>query len=253
MQSELPDFPANEIPAIRVRRSYFRPAILFAAFLAIIVVIFARFAMNSSDQQGVKVTQVPQQVQPVNANAPVRNKPRPAVSAPQHRAKIAAVDKDLNAVRAWLRENLDSGEWQEVRWWNGSSLKGSLVWMEDDPRVSRVFFSNLWNPIEVDGRSIRLKYRTDVRGARVLFDHVFTINSHGAVFSRVDAIDFRLPGESIDAWATRIGDSLQHPQQLERDVSQAEHSKALRSSISDLVNGTIDGKPRKGRLPPPPP
>lgn len=31
--------------------------------------------------------------------------------------RLPDADADLQAVRAWLRENLDSPDWEEVRWW----------------------------------------------------------------------------------------------------------------------------------------
>jgi len=45
--------------------------------------------------------------------------PAPAVAQV---ALAAGSDRDLEAVRAWLRENTSDGNWEEVRWWPGRDM-----------------------------------------------------------------------------------------------------------------------------------
>ncbi len=41
-------------------------------------------------------------------------------------------DPDLAAVRAWLKENTDTGHWEEVKWWPGRPYKSRLNWDDVD-------------------------------------------------------------------------------------------------------------------------
>lgn len=40
-----------------------------------------------------------------------------------NQSEQAAVDPDLEKVRKYLRENLNSGKWEEVRWWTGRPME----------------------------------------------------------------------------------------------------------------------------------
>lgn len=64
---------------------------------------------------------------------------------------------EQKAIRAYLKENLPTGKWEEVRWWPATALK---------------------SPDWKGWVAVRLKYRTANKfGATELYDDVFTIRS----------------------------------------------------------------------------
>ena len=73
---------------------------------------------------------------------------------------------EQQAVRAWLRENNNSSQWEEVRWFIVEKEK--TRWFPDEyqgPKVSVV----------------RLKYRTQGLGGTVLLDEYFAVLSGNVV------------------------------------------------------------------------
>jgi len=72
---------------------------------------------------------------------------------------------EREAVRAWLRENTNTGEWEEVRWYDSNRSGDNNEYAE-----------------------LRLKYRTDNdEGATQLFDRIFWYR----------------PDEPIEAWTLK--------------------------------------------------
>jgi hypothetical protein len=50
------------------------------------------------------------------------------VSGETNRGNVSEPDHEIRErVRAWLRENLDSGEWEEVRWWGSKRIEPGYV------------------------------------------------------------------------------------------------------------------------------
>lgn len=116
-------------------------------------------------------------------------------------AQIHNADQGNDLVRAWLRDNLDSGEWEEVRWWPSQVLTG--YWDADiqeaehqlnsaaadlardaNPRTqaavaaAKAFLADLKsrkNPV-----GVRLKYRTaNPSGALEIRDQLFLLEDSG--------------------------------------------------------------------------
>ena len=64
---------------------------------------------------------------------------------------------EQKAVRAYLKENLPSGKFEEIRWW---------------PTKPATAIAPDWS-----GTVVRLKYRTNNEsGGQSVYDHVFTLN-----------------------------------------------------------------------------
>lgn len=83
----------------------------------------------------------------------------PAPSAAQD-AKKPKESPEQKAVRAYLKENLPTGKWEEIRWW--PTLPGTAVAPD-------------WT-----GKVIRLKYRAENRfGGMSVYDHVYTFSNQG--------------------------------------------------------------------------
>jgi len=83
-------------------------------------------------------------------------------------AAIAAVipheDPDRAAVRAWLKENLNVPDWEEVRWWPARDIVNYEDDLNMNPRASKPF------------RLCRLKYRAkNAVGATEIYDQFFEI------------------------------------------------------------------------------
>lgn len=74
----------------------------------------------------------------------------------QDSGRLPVSDADLSAVREWLRENTDSGEWEEVRWWPARQVE-------------------IHNGRDYGTRRVaRIKYRTSgLGGGSVLIDRYF--------------------------------------------------------------------------------
>lgn len=113
-----------------------------------------------------------------------------------------------DVVDAWLKENLDSGEYEVVKWLEDVPVKGALVWdleSVQDYRQTRTRATTFWKPLDQGGRALRLKYRsTNALGGKVLADEVFLINDAGEIYGVISSLDFRLPKESIAAWQKRM-------------------------------------------------
>lgn len=104
-------------------------------------------------------------------------------------------DPELRAVRAWLEENLDSGQWEEVRWWtmrpqqalHQAEIKSVNVHLNAaiTKRVADLCKDALAK-LERDGPShaARLKFRTANKvGAIVLRDEMFRVEDGRAIIS----------------------------------------------------------------------
>lgn len=84
-------------------------------------------------------------------------------------AVLPSEDPDLVAVRAWLTENLNVPEWQELRWWPKRDM---AKWYRDSSPDFDWSKAPPAKPIFL----CRLKYRTkNEHGATVLLDHTFQI------------------------------------------------------------------------------
>ena len=90
---------------------------------------------------------------------------------------VPAADSDLEAVRAYLRENTNSGKWEEVRWWPARPEPSGDP---DDPRWRDVTW---WKPKQEPSmkRVCRLKYREHNGLGSVLHDKVFDIKNGKAI------------------------------------------------------------------------
>lgn len=89
---------------------------------------------------------------------------RPATIAvgPQQAAAAGLQDDGRQAVEAWLAENLDSGEWEEVRWW--PAREAGEGWKKD---------FKIDSPVSI----ARMKYRTQNRvGGTELRDDYFFLS-----------------------------------------------------------------------------
>lgn len=79
--------------------------------------------------------------------------PRPAADKPKE-------SPEQKAVRAYLKENLPTGKWEEIKWW--PTLPGTAI-------------ASDWG-----GTVTRLKYRAANQfGGMAVYDHVYTFNSKG--------------------------------------------------------------------------
>lgn len=117
-----------------------------------------------------------------------------------------AIDPDRAAVKAWLDGNLDDGDYEIAKWYPAATLQGAKVfahrntYLASNPRG----IDGLWNPVKEQGTAVRVKYRYKNRlGGPMLDDSVFLLDSSGVV-ERLDARDFRFPGESIAAYLERV-------------------------------------------------
>ena len=116
-------------------------------------------------------------------------------------------------IREYLAENLNSGEWEEVRWWEPNSLQGSKIYSPPvRESTSYRLYEGFWKEENERGLSVRLKYRTQGLGGKILFDRTFLIDESDFIFNVKNSIDFRLPGESIDHYADRMIGKLEHEQ-----------------------------------------
>jgi hypothetical protein len=77
--------------------------------------------------------------------------------------------REREAVRMWLRENLDSGKWEEVKWYKP-------IHYGDSDRIASTFGLR---PGEIE---IKLKYRELTRDGGTLRSTVFTIAPTGKAF-----------------------------------------------------------------------
>lgn len=109
-----------------------------------------------------------------------------------------STDAAKAAVKSYLAENLDDPAFDEVRWWESNHLDGSFFRERGD--VTWPF----WLAVKEKGTAIRFKFREKNGGAKVIRDETFFIDEEGAVWKRVPAIDYRLPGESIEKWQKRF-------------------------------------------------
>lgn len=94
------------------------------------------------------------------------------VAKPSITPGVFSKDKHLDVVRSWLRENTNSGQWEEVRWWPVRDVK---------TRLDGVVHAG------------RLKYRTEAGIGKRLIDDVFVFDdnvrlkwSHASKTSRTD-------------------------------------------------------------------
>ena len=69
---------------------------------------------------------------------------------------VGLTDPDLAAVRLYLRDNLDSGQWEEIRWWP----KRAVPKLPEIPAVTRYW---------VGEKVCRLKFRTKQRIQTLVF------------------------------------------------------------------------------------
>jgi hypothetical protein len=86
-------------------------------------------------------------------------------------ALLPHTDPDLVAVRAWLKENLNVPEWEEIRWWPRRDM--SKWYRDSSPDID-------WSkaPPAEPIFLCRLKYRSkNEQGATVLFDDAFEIKN----------------------------------------------------------------------------
>jgi len=86
-------------------------------------------------------------------------------------ALLPHTDPDLVAVRAWLKENLNVPEWEEIRWWPRHDM--SKWYRDSSPDID-------WSkaPPAEPIFLCRLKYRSkNEQGATVLFDDTFEIKN----------------------------------------------------------------------------
>jgi hypothetical protein len=68
--------------------------------------------------------------------------------------------KERQAVREFLKDNTDSGEWEEVEWVFVIDLPGSKVWIADGPKQWPHDEEDRWQSIDKPGWCAHLRYRT---------------------------------------------------------------------------------------------
>lgn len=112
--------------------------------------------------------------------------------------RLPDADADLQAVRAWLRENLDSPEWEEVRWWPTRTLEkrhaeqilgaeAAIEEVANDSTIPPDYQAGQQRPFREHleelkergpSKACRLKYRVRTRaGGWELRDEVFRVEN----------------------------------------------------------------------------
>jgi hypothetical protein len=140
---------------------------------------------------------------------------------PQEHGEQPHTDGDLIAVRAWLKENQDDPNWEEIKWWPSKPVDDDLVTYAGLLKSDRV---------------ARLKYRiTDQDGTRVLRDDVFVFREN-----RVRAVP---GGDNLwwDEWGGWTGLILQGGRRL---LPDGEHEQIPSiASATKLLPSAASGKP----------
>ncbi|MEX0717233.1 MAG: hypothetical protein WD066_11630 [Planctomycetaceae bacterium] len=132
---------------------------------------------------------------------------------------------EQEAVRTYLRENLDSGTVEEVRWWEPVPLAGSLR-HQHHAWTFRTADAN-WEPVGLEtGKGVRLKYRAGNRaGGTDLEDATFFV-ANGQVFDVVASVDFRPPGQSMEQYIAEFQADPRHGDEIRRDVQERDWRRA---------------------------
>jgi hypothetical protein len=125
--------------------------------------------------------------------------------------------------RAWLRENEDDPELEEVRWWPAAPLKDSFF--REDTEGHRSIHAD-WRQIPADGTSIRLQYRAKANSEpREFVDRVFLIDNEGVLRKTVGSENFRLPNEPLTLWLQRLDAMPDESEELQRRFLQPENQR----------------------------
>lgn len=140
---------------------------------------------------------------------------------------LGVATPEQRAVRAWLKENLDTPEWEEVRWW---------------PAVNHGSSRN---------RLLRLKFRTENPfGGISLLDWCFSVDAKsGKVEDHLPWSDTtgRTTREPFYSYALDFAELYSTDRERDETIQRAEFQKGMQRLATDIADGVHAPPGKTGR------
>jgi len=146
------------------------------------------------------------------------------------------------AIRQYLRDNSQSGEWEEVKWWPSTPSRGGRMFMESAKGLGLRRANDEWyDPIDVDGDCFRLTLRMPSALGKSLHDWTFVVDKDSKIVLASETIDVILPGESIADQQKRLKSGAATGEEI-REIHQAAEAQ---ENIQKFMKGVADGELNK--------